>query len=74
MTPIGQAHRAPHPVEILPGVPVLEVAVPVYNAEKSLETALRRLHRHLSSAFPQPFRITVADNASTDGTLRIAER
>ncbi|MDR7160862.1 glycosyltransferase [Arthrobacter sp. BE255] len=90
MTPIGQAHRAPqrtgplpatpaadsrcHPVEILPGVPVLEVAVPVHNAEQSLEAALRRLHRHLGSAFPHSFRITVADNASTDGTLRIAER
>src|SRR5205814_1443308 len=29
---------------------------------------------HLSATFPYPFRITVADNASTDGTLAVARR
>jgi len=33
---------------------------------------VRRLHAHLSGTFPYPFRITIADNASTDGTLAVA--
>jgi putative flippase GtrA len=32
------------------------------------------LHTHLSAQFPYPFRITIADNASTDATPRIAAR
>ncbi len=39
-----------------------------------MEACLRRLHAHLAETFPHSFRITVADNASTDNTLRIAER
>lgn len=39
-----------------------------------MEECLRRLHAHLTNSFPRSFRITVADNASTDGTLRAAER
>ncbi|MFI6402777.1 glycosyltransferase [Streptomyces sp. NPDC050548] len=52
--------------------PVLDVVVPVFNEETDLEPNVRRLHAHLSEAFPYPFRITVADNASTDRTPRIA--
>nr|WP_262063702.1 bifunctional glycosyltransferase family 2/GtrA family protein [Streptomyces sp. STR69] len=54
--------------------PVLDVVVPVFNEESDLEPNVRRLHAHLSEAFPYPFRITVADNASTDRTPRIAAR
>ncbi|MGX9889815.1 glycosyltransferase [Streptomyces sp. NPDC002276] len=54
--------------------PVLDVVVPVFNEETDLEPNVRRLHAHLSEAFPYPFRITVADNASTDRTPRIAAR
>ncbi|MEV7135036.1 dolichyl-phosphate beta-glucosyltransferase [Arthrobacter sp. NPDC093128] len=54
--------------------PVLDVTIPVYNEEQDLEQSLRRLHAYLHGTFPHTFRITVADNASTDGTLRIAER
>ena len=54
--------------------PVLDVVVPVYNEETDLGPCVRRLHRHLTEAFPYPFRITVADNASTDTTLAVAER
>src|SRR3954468_13467652 len=53
--------------------PVLDVVVPVHNEETDLEPCLRRLHAHLS-ALPYPFRITVADNASTDGTTAVAAR
>lgn len=52
---------------------VLDVVVPVYNEEADLGPCVRRLHAHLSAHFPYPFRITVADNASVDGTLAVAE-
>ena len=52
------------------GAPVLDVVVPVYNEEKDLETCVLRLHDHLARTFPYRFRITVADNASTDRTPR----
>jgi putative flippase GtrA len=56
-----------------PGSPALDVVVPVYNEQADLEGCVRRLHAHLAATFPYPFRITVADNASTDDTLVIAE-
>jgi putative flippase GtrA len=52
--------------------PVLDVVVPVYNEERDLGPCVERLHAHLTEAFPYRFRITVADNASTDGTLAVA--
>jgi putative flippase GtrA len=54
-------------------LPVLDVVVPVHNEETDLEPCLRRLHAHLS-ALPYPFRITVAENASTDTTVAVAQR
>jgi putative flippase GtrA len=56
-----------------PLVTALDVVIPVYNEEADLESCVRRLHAYLQSTFPYRFRITIADNASTDGTLRIAE-
>ncbi|MGW5671154.1 glycosyltransferase [Micromonospora sp. NPDC003776] len=52
---------------------VLDVVVPVHNEETDLAPCVRRLHAHLTEHFPYPFRITVADNASVDGTLAVAE-
>ncbi|GJF12088.1 sugar translocase [Mycolicibacterium cyprinidarum] len=54
------------------GTPVLDVVVPVYNEEAVLAVSVRRLHRYLQEAVPFPARITIADNASVDGTPRIA--
>ncbi|MGW1894453.1 glycosyltransferase [Streptomyces sp. NPDC002004] len=65
-------HRAPVPTHH--AEPVLDVVVPVFNEEGDLEPSVRRLHAHLRETFPYPFRITIADNASTDGTPRIAAR
>ena len=53
---------------------MLDIVVPVYNEEVDLEPSVRRLHAHLSAQFPYSFRITIADNASTDATPRIAAR
>jgi putative flippase GtrA len=54
--------------------PVLDVVVPVYNEEIDLEPSVRRLHAYLAAHFPYRFRITVADNASIDGTAAVAQR
>ena len=54
----------------LDGRPVVDVVVPVYNEERDLEPNVRRLHAYLETSFPFPARITIADNASTDGTAR----
>ena len=53
---------------------VLDVAVPVHDEEAGLEPCVRRLLAHLRASFPYPFRITIADNASTDTTLDVARR
>jgi putative flippase GtrA len=56
-----------------PEIPILDVVVPVYNEETDLAPAIRRLDRHLASRLPYGYRITIADNASTDATARIAD-
>lgn len=56
----------------MPGRPVLDVVVPVFNEEQDLGPCVRRLHDHLSRTFPYTFRITIADNASTDRTSEVA--
>jgi putative flippase GtrA len=56
------------------GSPVLDVVVPVHNEEAGLEPSLRRLHEYLSRSFPYSFRITVAENASTDRTVEVGCR
>lgn len=47
--------------------------MPVYNEERDLGPSVRRLHEYLSSRFPFPSVITIADNASVDGTLGVAK-
>jgi putative flippase GtrA/glycosyltransferase involved in cell wall biosynthesis len=56
-----------------PGHVVVDVVVPVYNEEADLGPSVRRLHAYLELNLPVPFRITIADNASTDRTWAIAE-
>ncbi|MEU9990649.1 glycosyltransferase [Streptomyces sp. NPDC048045] len=56
------------------GTPVLDVVIPVYNEEKDLQPCVLRLHEYLERTFPYTFRITIADNASTDATPRVAAR
>ncbi|GAA3042250.1 bifunctional glycosyltransferase family 2/GtrA family protein [Kitasatospora albolonga] len=51
---------------------LVEVVVPVYNEQHTVEKCVRTLHDYLSETFPYPFLITVADNASTDGTWEAA--
>ncbi|GAA2314433.1 bifunctional glycosyltransferase family 2/GtrA family protein [Actinomadura luteofluorescens] len=51
---------------------LVEVVVPVHNEERVLAASVERLHAYLTDTLPYPFRITVADNASTDATWPIA--
>ena len=46
----------------------LEIVVPVFNEEADLEPSVRRLHAYLRDELPLHAVITIADNASTDGT------
>jgi glycosyltransferase involved in cell wall biosynthesis len=62
------------PAEESPRQRLVEVTVPVYNEEKVLERSVRLLHSYLSDNLPLHFLITIADNASTDGTFAIAQR
>ncbi|MHC1558473.1 bifunctional glycosyltransferase family 2/GtrA family protein [Actinomycetospora sp. C-140] len=76
-TPLRATPSAGHsavrePIEATGGA-VLDVVVPVFDEERDLGPCVRRLHRHLTDEFPYRFRITVADNASTDATLAVAE-
>ena len=52
--------------------PVVDIVLPVYNEEAELRRNVLRLLDHLRHGFPFTYRITIADNASTDGTWRIA--
>ncbi|WP_392544008.1 glycosyltransferase [Oryzobacter telluris] len=51
---------------------VLDVVVPVHDEQAVLAASVHRLHAHLVETFPYPFRITIADNASTDLTWEVA--
>ncbi|MFF0860803.1 glycosyltransferase [Nonomuraea sp. NPDC003560] len=51
---------------------LVEVVVPVHNEQRALRESVARLHAYLATTFPYGFRITIADNASTDDTWRLA--
>jgi putative flippase GtrA len=50
----------------------VEIVVPVHNEEAGLAASVRRLHAYLETHFPFSWRITIADNASTDRTWAVA--
>ena len=52
--------------------PVIDVVVPVHNEAHVLADSIGRLHAYRSASFPFTWRITIADNASTDATLQVA--
>jgi glycosyltransferase involved in cell wall biosynthesis len=61
-------------VAMLPRRPAVDIVIPVHNDETDLESSVGRLHEYLKRDFPFSWRITIADGASTDGTLKIAWR
>jgi len=52
----------------------VDIVIPVYNEERTLERSVDTLLRFLRERFPYRWRIVVADNASVDTTLEIAKR
>ncbi|MEV4160535.1 bifunctional glycosyltransferase family 2/GtrA family protein [Nonomuraea dietziae] len=52
---------------------LVEVVVPVHNEQRALRASIERLHGYLAGSFPYGFRITIADNASSDHTWQIAQ-
>ena len=55
------------------GRPTVEIVIPVFNEEGVLHDSVTRLHDYLRATLPFTWRITIVDNASTDGTWRVAE-
>ncbi|MCB0912724.1 MAG: glycosyltransferase family 2 protein, partial [Propionibacteriaceae bacterium] len=53
---------------------LVDVVVPVYNEADDLVASVLRLEEYLDGSFPYDYRIVIADNASTDGTWRLAQR
>jgi putative flippase GtrA len=53
---------------------VVDIVVPVHNEELDLGSSVARLDAFLSAYFPYSYCITIADNASTDGTWAEAQR
>jgi glycosyltransferase involved in cell wall biosynthesis len=62
------------PVPTTPRLPTVDVVVPTHNEAHVLEASITRLSRFLTERFPLPWRITIADNGSTDGTAIVARR
>jgi putative flippase GtrA len=54
--------------------PVVDLVIPVYNEAHVLATSVDRLADYLADRFPLTWRITVVDNASTDGTWAVAQQ
>ncbi len=53
--------------------PTVDITLPVYNEEDALLESVRRLHQYLTENLANPWRIIIADNASTDATRSIAQ-
>jgi putative flippase GtrA len=71
----GTAASAPgDSASLLPAPPVLDVVIPVFDEEAVLAGSVTRLHAYLSAGFPFTWRISIVDNASTDGTWEEATR
>jgi glycosyltransferase involved in cell wall biosynthesis len=54
--------------------PCVEIVIPVFNEAASLDASIATLHAYLTEHFPFSWRITIVDNASTDGTWFHAAR
>jgi glycosyltransferase involved in cell wall biosynthesis len=52
----------------------VDIVIPVYNEEHVLAQSVETLRQFLAQHPQHDWRIVVADNASTDGTLRLAEK
>jgi glycosyltransferase involved in cell wall biosynthesis len=56
-----------------PAGPMVDVVVPVHNEEHVLRESVLALHRFMAERLRITFRITIAENASSDGTPALAD-
>jgi glycosyltransferase involved in cell wall biosynthesis len=56
-----------------PGVPLLEIVIPVKNEQSELTDHVTRLVDYLRTGAPCAWQVTIADNGSTDGTWSLAQ-
>lgn len=54
--------------------PVVELVIPCLNEAHVLEKSVTKVRAFLAERFPFRWRILIADNGSTDGTIEVAER
>src|SRR3990170_3097103 len=55
-------------------MPQLDIVIPVYNEAHVIASSVERLRSYLQeTSFPYSWRVLVADNASTDSTLEVAQ-
>ena len=52
----------------------MDVVIPVYNEEAALPVCIPALCAFLRDNLPNPWRVTIADNASIDATRAVSER
>ena len=50
----------------------VDIVIPVYNEERALPVSIPSLCRYLESYIPYQWSVTIADNASTDRTMDVA--
>jgi glycosyltransferase involved in cell wall biosynthesis len=74
MALVAVASPAPSSAPLIRRLPTVEIVVPTHNEAHVLEASIARLHQYLLQRFPLPWRITIADNGSTDGTSVVARR
>jgi glycosyltransferase involved in cell wall biosynthesis len=56
----------------MPVAPAVEIVIPVHNEQHVLAASVHKLREHLEREFDFTYRITIADNASSDATLEVA--
>lgn len=51
---------------------LINITIPVFNEERRLPKSIRRLHAFITENILQPWEIVIANNGSTDETLKVA--
>lgn len=67
----GLATEIDRRIDVTRRSPTLDLVIPVFNEVRNLAPSIRLLGEHLSQ-LPISWRLTIADNASTDGTWEVA--
>ncbi|QCR44343.1 sugar translocase [Curtobacterium sp. SGAir0471] len=72
MTEAATPHDSSTPLDSSTALDI-DIVVPCYNEQGTLAAHVRRLHHFCRTSLQHTWRITIADNASTDDTARIAD-